>query len=462
MEKRLDLTEGAISGKLVKLALPIMGTSFIQMGYNLIDMMCIGRAGSDAVAAVGTAGFFSWLAMAFVAISKVGAEVKVAQCVGEKNNKELRKYITSAFQINIALALIYMILMLVFKGALIGFFRLGDSNIVNMAKTYLTVMALGMIFTFMNPLFTGVLNGAGNSRTPFVINTVGLITNIVLDIVLIFGVGPFPKWGVFGAAVATITAQILVTCIFIVVLLTNKKFSMLKFNILDKLHYEHIVSIFKLGLPVALHEGLFSIFSMTIGRIIAVWGPVAIAVQKVGAQIEAISWMTAVGFSTSLGTFVGQNYGARKYNRIHKGFKVTMSIATVVGIITSIMLIFFGEPIFKMFINEPEAVKQGANYLRIQGYSQLFMCLEITASGAFNGVGKTYIPSIIGIVLTGLRVPFAYMLSKPNLFGIDGVWWSISVSSILKGIVLIGIYIILYKTNKLYKIKNIEKENSLV
>lgn len=455
MEKRLDLTEGAISGKLIKLAVPIMGTSFIQMAYNLIDMMCIGRAGSDAVAAVGTAGFFTWLAMAFVAISKVGAEVKVAQCIGEKNDLELRKYVTSSFQINIVLAIVYMILMLLFKNALIGFFRLGDEKIVSMAKTYLTVMAVGMVFTFINPVFTGALNGAGNSKAPFIINTIGLITNIILDMILIFGLGPIPKLGVLGAAVATITAQILVTCLFIIVLLTNKKFAMLRFNILDKPSKNHIVIVFKLGIPVALHEGLFSIFSMTIGRIISVWGPVPIAVQKVGAQIEAISWMTAVGFATSLGTFVGQNYGAKKYNRIHKGFKVTMSIATIVGIITSVLLIFFGEFIFKAFINEPEAIKQGVTYLRIQGYSQLFMCLEITASGAFNGVGKTYIPSIIGIVLTGARVPFAYVLSKPQFFGINGVWWSISISSILKGLVLVGIYVYLYKSKRLYKQKEI-------
>lgn len=160
---------------------------------------------------------------------------------------------------------------------------------------------------------------------------------------------------------------------------------------------------------------------MILGRIIAVFGPVPIAVQNVGSQIESISWMTTEGLAVALGAFVGQNFGAKKYERITKGYKAILGLALFIGVIASILLIFFGDYVFSIFIPEQEAIIQGTSYLKILGYSQIFMCIEITTAGVFNGLSKTYIPSIISIALTGARVPLAYILSKPDILGIDGV-----------------------------------------
>ncbi|NFO02722.1 MATE family efflux transporter [Clostridium botulinum] len=450
MEERIDLTEGKIVSKLVKLALPIMGTSFIQMAYNMTDMIWIGKVGSKAVAGVGTAGFYTWLAMAFIMISKTGAEIKVAQKMGEHNLRKVKSYIVSAIQINVVLSILYTVVLLVFSDKLIGFFNLGDAEVISMSKTYLVIVAIGMIFYFINPVFTAIFNGAGSSKTPFVINTIGLAFNMVFDPVLILGIGPFPKMGVAGAAIATVIAQVIVSLSFIFVMIKGKD-EYLKVNVFTKPRMDYIKVLCNIGLPGGIQNGLFTIFSMCIGRIIAVFGPVPIAVQKVGSQIEAISWMTAGGFSTALGTFVGQNYGSKKYNRINKGVKVTMVMAVIIGILASLLLILGGEYVFSFFLNDPEAVDQGTVYLRILGYSQLFMCIEITITGAFNGLGRTYIPSIIGILLTGARVPASYFLCNPNVLGLDGIWWSISISSILKGTVLLTIYLYLLKKRKLYR-----------
>ena len=175
---------------------------------------------------------------------------------------------------------------------------------------------------------------------------------------------------------------------------------------------------------------------MLIGRIVASAGPIAIAVQKVGSQIESISWMTAGGFASALTAFVGQNYGAKRNDRVIKGYVSTIIISCILGVFTTLLLVFAGGPIFSVFIDEKEAILQGIDYLRILGYSQLFMCIEITTSGAFYGVGKTITPSIVGIIFTGLRVPIAMLLFRPEILGINGVWWSISGSSIVKGILL--------------------------
>ena len=176
---------------------------------------------------------------------------------------------------------------------------------------------------------------------------------------------------------------------------------------------------------------------MLIGRIIAGWGATPIAVQKVGSQIESISWMTAEGFSAALTAFVGQNYGAGQYERVKEGYKKTLMLSSILGIFATVLLIFGGEWLFSLFINEPEVIKQGADYLRILGYSQVFMCLEITTTGAFFGVGKTMIPSVISTIFTGLRVPAALILASSLALGVDGVWWSISLSSVVKGILLV-------------------------
>lgn len=458
MKKSVSLVSGNISSTLIKLSLPILGTSFIQMAYNMIDMLWVGRIGSSAVAAVGTAGFFTWFGSSLVFISKIGAEIGVSQAIGKKDIKERNKFIYNSLLINIVIAIIYTIFLIVFRKELVGFFKLGDSEINNMAISFLVIVSLGMIFSFLNPLFTGLFNASGSSKIPFIINTIGLIVNIVADPILIFGLFGFPALGVVGAALATVGAQAIVTVIFIISFIKNGYSLKLK----NKKYIEKktIIKICRLGIPTALQNCCFAFFAMIIGRLIASWGPVAIAVQKVGSQIEAISWMTAEGFGAALTAFVGQNYGANRWDRILKGYKVTMILAGFIGIFATILLIFAGKNIFSIFIPEAEAIEAGGTYLKILGLSQLFMCIEITTAGAFNGLGNTVTPSWVSIILTGLRIPIAILLSGIDTLGLNGVWWSISGTSIAKGIILLSLFnFIIIKPNRKKFLKPIDKES---
>ena len=435
---------------MITLALPIMGTSFLQTAYNITDMFWIGRVGTKAVAAVGTAGYFTWLANAFIMISKVGAEVKVAQNLGKRDMHSLKNYISTALQINIVLGIIYTLGVFLLREPLIGYFKLGDANVISMADTYLKIICIGLPAYFINPVFTAIFNGAGNSSTPLKINTIGLVFNMIFDPLLIYGLGPIKPMGVAGAAIATILAQILVTICFIIRIIKGNE-EYLRFKVFDKVKLSYYSSIIRLGIPVAFQSGLFTMFSMIIGRIIAAWGAEAIGIQKIGSQIEAISWMTANGLSTALSAFTGQNFGAGKKERVIKGYGYTMAIASVVGLVATVILMFFGEALFSAFVpDDPVAISMGKSYMFILGYSQLFMCIEITTSGAFNGLGRTLIPSIISILFTGLRIPAALFLSGELGLGLDGVWWSISGSSIIKGILLTLIFIIIIKRDKLF------------
>lgn len=436
---RSDLTEGNILKKLLILALPIMGTSLIQMAYSLTDMIWIGVLGSRAVTAVGTAGFFTWLAAAFIIIPRIGAEVGVAQSVGRKDKEETKSYIRHSIQMNVVLAVFYGLSLIVFRRQLIGFFNIKGDDIITMAISYLVIISAGMVFFFLPPVLTAIFNGHGDSHTPFIINTIGLGANIILDPLLILGLGPFPTLGVAGAAFATIFAQFVVSVIFVIVIRKRTDY-FAGLNFLQKPDWGHIARIVRLGAPVALQSGAFTVIAMVIARILAAWGSTPIAVQSVGSQIESISWMTAGGFQTALSAFVGQNYGAKKWDRIYKGYFTAIGAISVIGLITTSLLVFLPGPIFSIFIREPEVVKDGIIYLRILGLSQLFMCIEIATAGAFNGLGKTIPPSIVGIAMNALRIPGALLLSMG--LGLTGVWWSISISSIFKGLILTSWFII--------------------
>ncbi len=444
MAKNIKLTEGSIPKALVELALPIIGTSFVQMAYSMTDMIWLGRVGSRAVAAVGTAGFFTWLAAALILLPKIAAGIGVAQSVGNNNMEEAQKYIKHSIQLDVALGLIYGLCIIILRKPLVNFFKLGDTYTIEKAINYLVIVSAGMVFFFLPPVYTAIFNGYGDSHTPFKINLIGLLVNIVLDPVLIFGIGPFPVMGVEGAAVATVFAQFLVTAAFIYsTKFKGGLFSGIKY--FSTPDWSFNLKIIKLGMPAGLQSAFFTFVSMIIARLIAAWGPIPIAVQKVGSQIEAISWMTSEGFEVALGAFVGQNYGARKWNRIHKGYYTAIKIAGAVGLFTTCLLIFGARPIFSLFIPEEETIKYGITYLKILGLSQFFMCIEITTAGAFNGIGKTFPPSIEGIIFNGIRIPLAMALSSIPSLGLNGIWWSLSITSMLKGIVLFSWFALLLK-----------------
>ena len=250
-------------------------------------------------------------------MSKCGCEIKVAQNIGKGDLKEAKNYIKSGIQLNIILSVLYTIVMIAFNKPLIELFRLGNDEVISMSRVYLIIVGFGMVFYFINPIFTSIFNGLGNSRSPFIVNTIGLVANIILDPLLIFGIGPIKGYGVAGAAIATVCAQIVVTIGFIVLAVKNSKF--FKLNYFKTAHLNYYKVICKLGFPVAVQNALFTLFSMVIGIIVAAFGPVAIAAQKVGSQIESISWMSADGFAAAISNFVGQNYGAQKYERIDRG-----------------------------------------------------------------------------------------------------------------------------------------------
>ena len=428
------LTEGPIIKQLIKLTLPIMGTSFIQMAYNLTDMFWIGFQGALSVAAVGIGGFFVWLAMAFIILSKLGTEIKVAQSYGAKDHERTKLIAATGVKMTLLMSVVYGIVIFVFSHQLIAFFNTQNALVDQMSETYLKIIVFGFIGLFLNQIFTGLFNAVGNSRTPFVFNSIGLVINIIMDPLLILGIGPFPEMGVSGAAIATVVSQFIVMGCFLYAIGVKDLF-IKNFTLKVPMALAWVKEIIKMGFPPALQSGIFTLISMIIARLIADFGATPVAVQKVGSQIESITWMTASGFSVALGAFVGQNYGAGHLNRVKAGHQKAVQIAIVLGLFNTALLFFGAKGLFMIFIREPVAVLYGIDYLRILALSQLFMCVEITVSGVFNGLGYTQPPALVGVVFNVLRIPMAIYFVKVLNLGINGIWWSITLSSVFKGII---------------------------
>lgn len=438
MRHGTDLTEGPILSKLIKLSLPIIGTSFIQMAYNLTDVIWLGRTGPATVTAVTTAGFFLWLLMAIFYCTKSGTEALVSQAVGKKDMTMARQVSENALTVSIYGSIILNLLILVFSGTLLEFFTL-EADVMTKAISYLRIVSFGMCFAVINPVLSAIHIGFGNSKTPFIINSMGLAVNIVLDPIFIFGFMFIPELGAKGAAIATVIANTLVFSIFIFKLKSrNSLIPGLKlFNPLIK---KVLSQIFKIGIPVTIHSVAFCLFSMYIGRIVSAYGTIPLGVQNVGASIEALSWHTALGFSTALGVFTGQNYGAAKYDRIRKGYYVILLLSLSLGLVATIAFFFFGKEVFSLFTREHEMLSTGVLYLKILAVSQIFMCIEITSAGGFYGLGKSKPPSITSVLFTGLRVPAALLVVNYTAFAYAGVWWCISISSVLKGVIVATLY----------------------
>ncbi|MBQ9765652.1 MAG: MATE family efflux transporter [Lachnospiraceae bacterium] len=442
-----SLTEGPILQVLAKLALPIMASSFLSTAYGITDMAWIGKLGSKAVAGVGVGGMYMWLSSGLVSLAKMGGQVKMAQEIGAGNEENAKKYAHAALWLTTIFGIVFGLVCMVFTDGLIALLGIDEAVTVKHADIYMKITCGLVIFAFLGRTLTGLYTAQGDSRTPLKANVVGLVTNMVLDPMLILGFGPIPKMGVFGAALATVFSQLLVVLVLVWGIAFDKK----KSNVLRGINYlsipdmKYISGVIKIGTPTALQSMLYCIISMILTRFASVFGEDVIATQRVGEQIESISWNTADGFAAAMNAFAAQNFGAMQMKRIKKGYKLSVGMLLAWGCLVAFVFIVFPRGISEIFFYEANAISYSIKYLMIIGISEPFMCIELLATGAISGMGNTKICSIISIIFTGLRIPLALVLMELGL-GILGIWLAIAISSVIKGIVL---HIAFYRVLKL-------------
>ena len=446
-----NLTEGPILRQLFMLAMPIMATSFIQMAYSLTDMAWVGRLGSEAIAAVGSVGLLTWMTTSLALLNKVGSEVSVGQAIGMKDETAAKCFATHNITLSLIVSAIWAFVLFTFAPFIIHFYEL-ETHIATDAINYLRIVSTAFPFVFMSAAFTGIFNAGGRSKIPFTINGIGLVANMILDPLFIFVF----DWKTDGAALSTWLAQACVFGLF-VYQLKFKKILWEDFRFLGKLKSIYTKKIIKIGLPVATLNTLFAFVNMFLGRTAStVGGHIGLMAMTTSGQIEAITWNTSQGFSTALSAFVAQNYAARKISRVMKALKSTLYMTLVFGTLCSLLFIFYGNNVFAIFVPEKEAYEAGGLALRIDGYSQLFMMLEIVIQGVFYGMGRTIPPAIISISCNYLRIPMA-MLFVSFGWGLPGIWWTICITSIIKGIIIL-IWFLTIKKKTLDKLAKQEIE----
>lgn len=444
-----NLTDGNIFRNLLRLALPLMGTSFLQMAYTLLAMSWVGRLGTaqhpeaatKAEAAIGAIGMLLWLTSSIAYLAMIGAEVTVGQSVGAKKIKRAAAFASQATTIGLIIGLIWSATLAALAPHIISFFRLAP-DITSDAATYMCIIVICLPFQFMTYSFTGVYNGAGRSIVPFRNNAIGLILNMILDPILMF----ICKLGLHGAAVGAVISQLFVFSMFYYQIRVRN--SMLdNFHFVIRPRWIFLKRILFLGTPVSLMNTIYAFINISLARVASTFGGhIGLMTQTTGGQVEAVTWNTSQGFSTALSAFIAQNYAAGKIERGYKAYAYAIRLLIVLGIIVSAAFIIYGKQIFSIIIPEEQAIEAGAVYLGIIAFSQIFMMLELTTQGMFNGIGRTVEPALISITFNALRIPLAYYLALQ--MGIIGVWWAITISTICKGTIQPLWFTIIYRRLK--------------
>ena len=433
---RHDLTEGGIFTKLLFISVPIMGTNMMQLAYNLTDMFWLGRVGSGAVAAAGAAGMYMWLSMGFMLIGRMGAEIGVAQCMGRGDKKTALAYSQNAAFIALILGVLFGVAAVFFHGPLIGFYNFSEREVAGAAQDYLSIVGIAMPLTFLTSIIAGTYNASGNSRTPFLINSLGLGLNITLDPLFIFVFG----MGLKGAAIATVIGQAIVFAVMFRTFLFSKNRPFARYFHMFRIERKKLIQLLKWSLPIGIENIMFSFLSMVTSRVAVSFGAAAMAVNRVGSQIEALSWLIGGGYGAALIVFVGQNYGAKKQERIRQGIRVSFLAMTIWGVLVTVFLFTLGGAVFAIFLPDPDIIPLGKAYLFILAFCQLPMNLEAVGSGGFKGTGRTIPPSLASIITNVIRPVLAWILSRGAL-GVYGVWVAVSITAVMRGLWICGWYL---------------------
>lgn len=434
--KKIDLTQGRVINVLTALALPIMGSSLLQFTYNIIDMLWVGGLGSNAVASIGSSSFFIGLGNSISSLVVIGTGIKVAHAIGKNDNNEVKEYINCGIVMNFFIAATYALVLIFLGKGFISFLSLNNPIVERDSYYYLAINGPVLFFSFFNFLYTRIFSSFGNNKDSLKINAVGMILNIILDPIFIYVF----NLGVLGAAIATLVANIVMFILYNV-----KSKGMLSYNKSLGIQKDKVIEIARLGFPMAFQRVLFTLVNIVLAKIIAIFGTESIAAQKIGLQIESITYMVIGGLNGAIASFTGQNYGAKKFNRIKSGYYTALLIGICYSVIMSIVFIIFKEPIIKLFIKEEATIIIASGYLQAVAFSQSFSTIEMVSNGFFTGLGMPKIPATISIVFTILRIPMAIILMKP--LGVVGIWWSIAISSILKGSTAYFIYLVKVRRN---------------
>ena len=417
-----DLTKGHEAKVLLSFALPLLAGNFLQQSYSLVDSMIVGNfIGKEALAAIGASFPIFYTLIAFVIGIGSGATVIISQYYGAKDLEKVKRATSTIF-----IFLFYTSILLTIAGIMASdhLFRLlnVDEAIIPLASTYFKIYMLGMVAFFGFNTIASVLRGLGDSVTSFWFLLIATATNVVLDILFIVVF----KWGVAGAAIATVIAHFV--AFFIGAWYLNKKHSIISFKLNDLVFDRTLFNqSLRIGLPTGFQQTFIAFGLMALIRIVNNFDSSVLAAYTVASRIDSMAAMPALSLSSALAAFVGQNMGAGKINRIRRGYLIALLMTWGISLLVMVSVYLGGAQLMKLFTHDAEVIAHGVNYLVIVSSFYIVFSTMFITHGLLRGAGDTLIPMFISLVsLWAGRVPLALFLS--HHWGEKGIWWAIPMS----------------------------------
>jgi len=417
-----NLTEGNSGSLIFKFAIPMLIGNVFQQLYNIVDSIVVGRyVGKEALAAVGASFPLIFMLISFVVGVAMGTTIIISQYFGAKDMKMVKRSIDTMYIFLFFASIIVTILGITLSGPIFRLINLPE-DVMPQAIAYFNVYLTGMIFFFGFNGISSVLRGLGDSKTPLYFLVIATLMNIALDLLF---VAVF-KWGVVGAAWATVISQAGAFISGIIYL--NRTHEVVKLNSL-KLVFDRAIfrKSLMIGLPTGLQQTFVSMGMLAITRIVNGFGTDVIAAYSAAGRLDSLAGMPAMNFGAALSTFVGQNLGANKPERVRQGFKATLMMSGALALVTSLFVIVFRQQLMHLFTDDAAVISIGADYLVIVSSFYIFFSTMFVIGGVMRGAGDTLIPMFITLfALWAIRIPAASILSR--YFGVDGIWWSIPVA----------------------------------
>ncbi|NCE75999.1 MATE family efflux transporter [Anaerotruncus sp. X29] len=399
------ITEGVIWKQLLFFFFPILLGTFFQQLYNTADAIIVGKfVGKEALAAVGgtTGTLINLFVNLFVGVSS-GTTVTIAQHFGGHNYDDVRRTVHTSILMAVVGGLCMTVLGLLVSRPLLT--AMGTpSDIMDHALTYLRVYFFGIVAAFLYNIGSGILRAVGDTQRPLYFLMAACLTNIFLDLILVVVF----RLGVLGVALATLSSQILAAGLVIFTLMhSNQVYRLfpeeLKFT-------PHVLrSVLKVGIPAGLQSNMYTISNMIIQSAINTFGTNTIAAWTAFGKIDGFFWMILSAYGISVTTFVGQNFGAQKYDRIRQSVRICLGLTLGTAVFCSFFLYFFCEPIFKIFTDDLLVMTEGMQMLRfLVPFYATYICIEVL-SGAIRGVGDSLVPMIMtGCGVCLLRIVWVF------------------------------------------------------
>ncbi|MDE5421288.1 MATE family efflux transporter [Ancylomarina sp. DW003] len=433
-----DFTTGNVARHIFNFTLPMLLGNVFQQLYNIVDSIIVGKVlGKEALASVGASFPIIFTLIALLIGIGSGFSIVISQFYGARDIDRVKRSIDTMYIFLFVAGFLISMLGIYFSKDLFRLLQLPE-ELLPQATVYLNIYMAGMILFFGFNGTSSVLRGLGDSKTPLYFLILASILNIAFDLlfVMVF------KWGIAGAAWATVIAQ---GVAFVAALLyLNNTHKIMKFSF-AKLRFDTDLfkKSLKIGLPSGLQHTFVAVGMMTLLGIVNTFGTDVIAAYTAAGRIDSLAMMPAMNFSQAVSAFVGQNLGANKIERVKKGFKATFIMSNIFCLAMTALIVIFGGDLMRMFTRDPQVIEIGQNYLIIVSSFYLVFSSMFTIHGVLRGAGDTIIPMFITLFsLWIIRIPAAYLLS--DKIGADGIWWSIPMGWVI-GMSFSYIY---YRTGK--------------